>query len=76
MEHSLSSYPFLCLCQTGSEFALGTFGLINSGISFIAYSIVPKFIKNKFRKKAILLGGILYMEQFILLYLISVTLDY
>lgn len=37
--------------STGSEFALGTFGLINSGISFIAYSIVPKFIKNKFRKK-------------------------
>lgn len=45
--------------STGSEFALGTFGLINSGISFMAYSIVPKFIKNKFRKKAILLGGIL-----------------
>lgn len=55
--------------STGSEFALGTFGLINSGISFIGYFFVSRWIKNKFRKKAILLGGLLlYGAIFIIIF--------
>ncbi|RLQ98216.1 MFS transporter [Falsibacillus albus] len=58
--------------STGSEFALGTFGLINSGISFIGYSIASKVIKKEFRKKAILLGGlILYAAIFLIVFKIS-----
>ncbi|MDF2857648.1 MAG: hypothetical protein K0Q87_3499 [Neobacillus sp.] len=45
--------------STGSEMALGTFGLINSGISFIAYYFASRLIKKKHRKKAILIGGII-----------------
>jgi MFS transporter, YQGE family, putative transporter len=45
--------------STGSELALGTFGLINSGISFIAYYAVSRLIKKNKRKKAILVGGII-----------------
>ncbi|MGE6259022.1 MFS transporter [Heyndrickxia sporothermodurans] len=60
--------------STGSEFALGTFGLINSGISFLGYSIVARLIKNDFRKKAILLGGLLlYGAIFIIVFDFSYT---
>jgi MFS transporter, YQGE family, putative transporter len=52
----ISVYVFI---STGSELALGTFGLINSGISFIAYYTASRLIKKKDRKKAILCGGIL-----------------
>jgi MFS transporter, YQGE family, putative transporter len=45
--------------STGSEMALGTFGLINSGISFIAYYFASRLIKKKHRKKAILIGGVI-----------------
>jgi MFS transporter, YQGE family, putative transporter len=45
--------------STGSEMALGTFGLINSGISFIGYYFASRLIKKKHRKKAILIGGII-----------------
>ncbi|NRD80768.1 MFS transporter [Bacillus sp. BRMEA1] len=45
--------------STGSEMALGTFGLLNSGISFIAYFLASRFIKKNFRKKAILIGGLM-----------------
>lgn len=45
--------------STGSEMALGTFGLINSGISFVAYYFASRMIKKNFRKKAILIGGII-----------------
>ena len=45
--------------STGSELALGTFGLINSGISFIAYYAASRLITKNKRKKAILLGGII-----------------
>ncbi|MFP7297622.1 MFS transporter [Neobacillus niacini] len=45
--------------STGSELALGTFGLINSGISFIAYYAASRLIKKNKRKKAILIGGII-----------------
>jgi len=45
--------------STGSEMALGTYGLINSGISFIAYYLASRLIKKRARKKAILIGGII-----------------
>ena len=45
--------------STGSELALGTFGLINSGISFIAYYAASRLVKKNKRKKAILVGGII-----------------
>jgi MFS transporter, YQGE family, putative transporter len=45
--------------STGSELSLGTFGLINSGISFIAYYAASRLIKKKDRKKSILTGGII-----------------
>ncbi|MFD1705411.1 MFS transporter [Siminovitchia sediminis] len=55
--------------STGSELALGTFGLVNAGISFIAYMLAGKFIKNSRRKKAMLLGGfLLYLSIFIIIF--------
>lgn len=45
--------------STGSEMALGTFGLLNSGISFLAYYAASRLIKKTQRKKAILLGGLI-----------------
>ncbi|MEQ2526195.1 MFS transporter [Robertmurraya yapensis] len=55
--------------STGSELSLGTFGLINSGISFIAYYLVSKLIKKDMRKKAILIGGILlYLSIFVIVF--------
>ncbi|MED3625607.1 MFS transporter [Neobacillus thermocopriae] len=52
---------------TGSEMALGTFGLLNSGISFIAYYFASRYIKKSFRKKAILIGGILLYAAVLLI---------
>ncbi|MEH7074054.1 MFS transporter [Neobacillus drentensis] len=45
--------------STGSELSLGTFGLLNSGVSFVAYYFASRLIKQKNRKKAILIGGII-----------------
>lgn len=60
--------------STGSELALGTFGLINSGVSFLAYFFVSKMIKRNHRKKAILLGGlILYSSIFLIVFDITYT---
>ncbi|RDU35386.1 MFS transporter [Neobacillus piezotolerans] len=60
----ISVYVFL---STGSELSLGTFGLLNSGVSFIAYYAVSRLIKKRRRKKAILLGGlILYGAVFLI----------
>ncbi|PLR89479.1 MFS transporter [Bacillus sp. T33-2] len=57
---------------TGSEMALGTFGLINSGISFIGYYMTSRMLKKEFRKKAILLGGIiLYLSIFLIVFEIT-----
>ncbi|MGM7702001.1 MFS transporter [Pseudalkalibacillus sp. Hm43] len=54
---------------TNSELALGTFGLINSAVSFLAYYVATRFIKSKHRKKAILLGGsILYAALSLILF--------
>ena len=59
----------LVYISTGSELALGTFGLINSGISFIAYFAASRLIKKNKRKKAILLGGIiLYLAVLIIVW--------
>lgn len=55
--------------STDSELSLGTFGLINSGISFIAYYLVSRMIKKDMRKKAILIGGILlYLSIFLIVF--------
>ncbi len=55
--------------STGSELALGTYGLINSGISFIAYYLASRLIKRNDRKKAIFLGGILlYAAIFLIIW--------
>ncbi|MGE7601213.1 MFS transporter [Peribacillus sp. NPDC097675] len=45
--------------QTGSELALGSYGLLNSAVSFVAYFFVSRYIKQRMRKNAILIGGIL-----------------
>ncbi|MDQ0975836.1 YQGE family putative transporter [Neobacillus niacini] len=59
----------LVYISTGSELALGTFGLINSGISFIAYYAASRLIKKNRRKKAILIGGIiLYIAVLIIVW--------
>ncbi|PLR85937.1 MFS transporter [Bacillus canaveralius] len=55
--------------STGSEMALGAFGLINSGIAFITYYIVSRMIKKRNRKQAILIGGlILYGSIFLIVF--------
>ncbi|QPC46888.1 MFS transporter [Mangrovibacillus cuniculi] len=54
---------------TESELALGTFGLVNSGIAFVAYYAVSRFLKPKFRLKGMLIGGmLLYAVIFLLLF--------
>ncbi|MCM3566602.1 MFS transporter [Neobacillus mesonae] len=53
--------------STGSEMALGTYGLLNSGISFIAYFLASRLIKKNLRKKAILIGGVLLYAAVILI---------
>lgn len=54
--------------STGSEFALGTFNLVHSGIAFIVYLLVGKVIKKENRNKAILFGGVLlYLALFIII---------
>lgn len=52
----ISIYIFL---STGSEFALGKYGLITSLTSFIMYYIVTRTIKDRFRLKGLFIGGIL-----------------
>ncbi|WP_100010644.1 MFS transporter [Lentibacillus sediminis] len=60
---------------TGSEFSLGVFNLVLSGLSFVFYFIATKFIKPYLRKKSILLGAsILYFSIFIILFDISYPL--
>lgn len=49
----------LVFTQTGSELALGSYGLLHSAISFITYYFASRYIKPPTRNKAILLGGIL-----------------
>jgi MFS transporter, YQGE family, putative transporter len=57
---------------TDSEMALGTYGLINSGISFLAYFFVSRMLKKEYRKKAILVGGvILFLAIFLIVFQVS-----
>ncbi|KZZ86331.1 MULTISPECIES: MFS transporter [Bacillaceae] len=57
---------------TGSELALGTFGMINSAVAFIAYYAASRVITKKIRKKAILAGGLLlYFSIFLILFNMS-----
>ncbi|MBT2643776.1 MFS transporter [Bacillus sp. ISL-41] len=57
---------------TDSEMALGTYGLINSGISFLAYYFVSRMLKKEHRKKAILVGGIiLFLAIFLIVFQVS-----
>jgi MFS transporter, YQGE family, putative transporter len=62
----------LVYITTRSELALGTFGLVNSLISFVVYYVVSRFIKNHQRKKAILFGGLLlYIAIFFIIFDVS-----
>lgn len=57
---------------TDSEMALGTYGLINSGISFLAYYFVSRTLKKEYRKQAILVGGlILFLAIFLIIFDLS-----
>ncbi|MFD2446073.1 MFS transporter [Bacillus sp. CGMCC 1.16607] len=57
----------LVFISTGSELALGTYGLLNSGIAFIAYYAASRFIKKEYRKKSIFIGGcLLYIAIFLI----------
>lgn len=59
---------------TNDEFALGTYGLVNSSISFTMYILVAKFLKKLDRKKLILFGGILlFISVFFILFDITYT---
>ncbi|RAK22403.1 YQGE family putative transporter [Anoxybacillus vitaminiphilus] len=63
----------LVYITTGSELALGTFGLVNSLTSFVVYYVVSRFIKSHQRKKAILFGGLLLYSA---IFLIIVDVSY
>lgn len=59
---------------TNSEFALGTFGLLQSGVSFAAYFIATRIIKPRNRKKFIFIGGlILFLALGFILFDLSFT---
>ncbi|UOE95715.1 MFS transporter [Alkalihalobacillus sp. LMS39] len=59
---------------TQSELALGTYGLVASAVSFVSYYIATRMIKEQFRKKAILLGGIiLYLAIFLIIFDLTFT---
>jgi len=64
----------LVFLSTGTEMALGTYGLINSGVSFIAYFAVSRLIKKEQRLKSILLGGLmLYGAIFLIAFDVTYT---
>ncbi|MFC5713385.1 MFS transporter [Thalassorhabdus alkalitolerans] len=53
---------------SGSEMALGTYGLITSSISFFCYYFVSRLIKKEYRKKGIFIGGLfLYAAIFLII---------
>ncbi|NNU84499.1 MFS transporter [Geobacillus sp. BMUD] len=59
----------LVYITSGSEWALGKFGLVNSFTSFVAYYAVSRLIKREYRMKAILLGGaLLYGAIFLIVF--------
>lgn len=60
--------------STGSELALGAYGLVNSGISFVSYYFVSRLLKKEYRKRAILIGGIiLYLAIFLIIFDVNYT---
>ena len=62
----------LVFIPTGSELALGSYGLLSSSVSFITYFFASRYIKQPMRKKAILIGGILlYLSIFLIAFDIS-----
>lgn len=68
----ISIYIFL---STGSEFALGKYGLITSLISFVTYYFVTRIIKEKNRLKAMFLGGfLLFAAVFIIAFKVTFSL--
>ncbi|WP_246945874.1 MFS transporter [Bacillus pinisoli] len=59
---------------TNSELALGKFGLVNSVVAFFGYYIITRTIKEKHRKKSILIGGLLlYAAIFLIVFDLSYT---
>ena len=51
-----------------SEWALGKFAFINSFVSMVAYYLVARFIKQRWRKQAILVGGMtLFFAVFLII---------
>ncbi|MBB6446017.1 MFS transporter [Bacillus benzoevorans] len=73
--------------STGTEMALGTYGLLNSAVSFVAYFLVSRFLNKNHRLKAVLAGGILlYASLFLiafdvtygrlLIYAVSIAIGY
>ncbi|GAA0443249.1 MFS transporter [Lentibacillus halophilus] len=62
----ISIWVFLA---TGSEFSLGIFNLFLSGLSFVFYFIVTRWVKPYMRKKFVLIGAlILYFSIYIILF--------
>ena len=62
----VSLYVFIV---TGSELALGTFGLLNAGVGMVAYYFAAKLIKKNQRNKAILIGVLgLFFSVFLLIF--------
>lgn len=60
--------------STGTEMALGTYGLLNSAVSFLAYFVVSRFLKKKHRLKAVLAGGVLlYASLFLIAFDVTYT---
>ncbi|KAA0762590.1 MFS transporter [Bacillus sp. SH5-2] len=67
----ISVYVYLA---TDSELALGKYSLVNSTVSFICYYLVARMLKKEWRKKAILLGGIiLYAVVFLVIFNVTYT---
>lgn len=66
----ISVYVYI---TTGSELAIGKFGLVSSGISFLCYYLATRLIKDTYRKKAILLGGLLLYAG---VYLVIIDVTY
>ncbi|WP_338750121.1 MFS transporter [Bacillus sp. FJAT-52991] len=61
----ISVFVFLA---TNSELALGMYGLVYSGISFISYTLAAKVIKKEYRKQVIFTGGVmLFLSLFIIM---------
>ncbi len=52
---------------TNSELALGKFGLVNSVVAFFGYYATTRFVKEKYRKRSILIGGLLLYSSVLLL---------